>query len=274
MEANYNILSIDMIRSPRLKQWLMQLYADLHALENGMYQLAPEEKMAYPSRFVDGSFLFHPVVYIDNDEQLIITNSVTSPHCWGFCGPNQQPFGPDYPGIDGRTCEFTPYSQEAALICNKAYSEGLKSWTITAPNGVSYKVKERTKGVFTQINQSNPSLVRSVARLDFDTAKRLIIEKVLKEAIGADNAPLLYPLLNGNLWRDKEFPVEAYDELLTSPMFADGRYTSLLEQMEALLNDLPTIEVVGFNAMEAYTLLYSVGLEHSSLEDAMVAIVF
>ena len=86
----------------------------------------------------------------------------------GFCGHNQRV------GSSGRVCDFITYSPKAAV------QQGIKSRTITAPNGTKY-------------------LVEQIEDRVFDTAKRLVIERVLKSAIGQENGPLLYPLLSGNL---------------------------------------------------------------------------
>ena len=276
MEETHNVLSIERVRSKALKDGLIELKEALNDTREEMFEISREEKIPLPSRVVDGTFRFHPVVYLNEEGNLVLANHVedlSNKVCWGFCGPNQRA-GAVHSGIDGRICDFIPYSPEAARVCNESLKKGLKSWTITAPNKTKYLVEEISNGTFKQTNQTNKSLIRSVIRTDFDTAKRLVVERILKSEMGQEKAPLLYPLLNGNLWRKGGFPVSQYDELFSKGKFANDSYINVLEQMKEPLEKIEQIEVPNFNASYAYTLLYTIGLKHKDLETASVEITF
>ena len=190
--------------------------------------------------------LFHPMACIKNYKNLYIynrpgengpgTKTISLKLCWGFLGANEFPIPwvEENRSIINSDFTFTPYSNEAAEICQRAKIDGLNEWIIPGPNGSEYKVSNDFSSVrrkdtdpipyegwtntFIQRNISNPRLARIVVCIDEVIAKKLVLRS-------------LYPELKSSIWSNS-FPIEQYDKMfLEYNVVGSLPYKAIVEQV-------------------------------------------
>lgn len=239
----------------------------LLSLEPGTYELAHVSDMPLPTRIVDGTFRFRPVAYLQGDDVIVAnyTDDLDDPVCWGYCETEEEP---QY----DESCAFYPYTPEAARVCKDSMDKGLRLWTITGSDGDKYTVRRHEDGTFTETNQSNRTVIQSVLRVDITTAKRMVVERILKERLG-DKPYLLDPIFNSASWNDADFPANEYDSLMIKDKVYGTSYRYILSQANDVKGEIPPIEVDGLRAKTLYALLYEIQPHKGAIETSRVRLV-
>jgi len=237
------------------KQEKLSLLRDhiLYSSDDGVEWELGDEQLAFNPLQPDEPFLFHPMACVLEHSDLYIYNRPgvigpgtmkihnIEPLIWGFLGPNEYLTRSQSMNISsGMNIHFTPYTVQQAESSQRALINGFGEWVIYGQNQSTYKIFKVWKdydNLFLQTNMDNDKINRCVVRVDKLTAKKYVIQSILK-----DNTPQ-------QLWHTN-FPIQVYDEMFSINGSNQSQdYINVVRQAQYLNKKI-------FNIQNAYNMLY------------------